>query len=88
MARRDLIAALDIGSSKICWFIDRLDGHGRVKVAGIGHQASNGVKAGAIIDMDAAEESIKTAVHTAERMPARPCATWWSVSPAASRRAA
>lgn len=68
LARRDLIVALDIGSSKICCFIGRLDGHGRVKITGIGHQASQGVKAGAIVDMDTAEESIKAAVHTAERM--------------------
>jgi cell division protein FtsA len=68
VARRDLIAALDIGSSKICCFIGRLDGDERVQVTGIGHQASRGIKAGAIVDMDAAEESIMAAVHTAERM--------------------
>lgn len=68
LARRDLIAALDIGSSKICCFIGRLDGDGHVQISGIGHQASQGVKAGAIVDMDAAEESILAAVHTAERM--------------------
>jgi cell division protein FtsA len=68
LARRDLIAALDIGSSKICCFIGRLDGDERVQVTGIGHQASRGIKAGAIVDMDAAEESIMAAVHTAERM--------------------
>lgn len=68
MARRDLIAALDIGSSKVCCFIGRQDGEGRVQVSGIGHQASQGVKAGAIVDMDAAEESIMAAVNTAERM--------------------
>ena len=68
MARRDLIAALDIGSSKVCCFIGRLDGDGRVQITGIGHQASQGVKAGAIVDMDAAEEAIMATVHTAERM--------------------
>jgi cell division protein FtsA len=68
LARRDLIAALDIGTSKVCCFIGRQDGDGRVQVNGIGHQASQGVKAGAIVDMDAAEESIMAAVNTAERM--------------------
>lgn len=68
MARRDLIAALDIGSSKICCFIGRQDGDGRVQISGIGHQASQGVKAGAIVDMDSAEEAIKATVHAAERM--------------------
>ncbi len=68
MARRDLIAALDIGSSKICCFIGRLDGDGHVQISGIGHHASQGVKAGAIVDMDAAEESILAAVNSAERL--------------------
>lgn len=68
MARRDLIAALDIGSSKICCFVGLQDGEDRVQLTGIGHQASRGIKAGAIVDMDAAEESILAAVHTAERM--------------------
>ncbi|MCK5274091.1 MAG: cell division protein FtsA [Alphaproteobacteria bacterium] len=68
VARRDLIAALDIGSSKVCCFIGRLDGDGRVQITGIGHQASQGIKAGAIVDMDAAEEAIMATVNTAERM--------------------
>ena len=68
LARRDLIAALDIGSSKICCFIGRRDGDDRVQITGIGHQASRGVKGGAIVDMDAAEEAIKATVHAAERM--------------------
>jgi len=68
VARRDLIAALDIGSSKICCFVGRLDGDDRVQITGIGHQASQGIKAGAIVDMDAAAAAITAAVHTAERM--------------------
>lgn len=63
-----MIAALDIGTSKVCCLIARSGGDGPLEVTGIGHQASRGVKAGAIVDMDAAEESIKAAVHSAERM--------------------
>lgn len=68
MARSNVIAALDIGTSKICCFIAVLEEDGRIRVTGIGHQASRGVKAGAIVDMDAAEQSIMAAVNTAERM--------------------
>ncbi len=63
-----MIAALDIGTSKVCCLIARPGGDAGLEVIGIGHQASRGVKAGAIVDMDAAEESIKAAVHSAERM--------------------
>ena len=63
-----MIAALDIGTSKTCCFIARPEGADRIRVTGIGHQASRGVKAGSIVDMAAAEESIMAAVHSAERM--------------------
>lgn len=71
-ARGGLIAALDIGSTKICCFIARLDeqrGQQRVaRVVGIGHQAARGVRSGAIVDLEAAEASIRAAVSAAEQM--------------------
>jgi cell division protein FtsA len=63
-----LIAALDVGSSKICCFIARAEDDGRPRVIGIGHQLSRGVRGGAIVDMEAAEGAILTAVHAAEQM--------------------
>ena len=68
--RKGLIAALDIGSSKICCLIGKIEENGRAAVVGIGHQLSRGVKSGAIIDMDEAEMAILTAVHAAEKMSA------------------
>ncbi len=66
-----VIAALDIGSSKIACFIARIvDDRGGFEVLGIGHQASAGVRAGAIIDLDAAEAAIRQTVHAAENMAA------------------
>ena len=66
--RGGLIAALDVGSSKICCFIARAEDDGRARVIGIGHQLSRGVRGGAIVDMEAAEGAILTAVHAAEQM--------------------
>lgn len=62
------VSALDIGSSKICCFIARVDDDARPRIVGIGQQASKGVKSGAIVDMDAAEIAIRNAVAAAERM--------------------
>ncbi len=66
--RNGFIAALDVGSSKICCFIARIGEDGRPCVVGIGHQLSRGVRAGAIVDMDAAEAAIRATVHAAEQM--------------------
>ena len=66
--RSQIIAALDLGSSKVCCFIARIMPDGTTRVVGIGHQVSRGVKAGAVVDMDLAEESLRAAVEAAERM--------------------
>ncbi len=62
------IAALDIGSTKVCCFIARPDGSGGRRVIGIGHQVANGMRAGTVVDMEAAEEAVRGAVDQAERM--------------------
>ncbi len=72
------LSVLDVGTSKIVCLIARLKpveraegepgpSH-RVEVLGIGHQRSRGVKAGAVVDMEAAEHAIRQAVDAAERM--------------------
>ncbi|AEP10204.1 cell division protein FtsA [Micavibrio aeruginosavorus] len=67
-----VLAALDIGSSKIACFIARIiDDEGGFEVLGIGHQASNGIKGGTVIDLEAAEASIRQAVNAAEHMAAQ-----------------
>jgi cell division protein FtsA len=68
LARDGIVAALDIGSTKICCFIGDVDDLGIIRVSGIGHQASKGIKAGSIIDMEAAEQAVLSAVHAAEQM--------------------
>ncbi len=70
-SKGSLIAALDIGSSKIACFIARVkDDAGNVDVIGIGHQASKGIKSGTVVDLDAAEQAIRQAVDAAENMAA------------------
>jgi cell division protein FtsA len=66
--RGDLIAAVDVGTAKVVCFIARLGEGGRPRIVGIGHQVSRGLRAGAIVDMDAAEAAIGTAVNAAEQM--------------------
>jgi cell division protein FtsA len=66
--RGDLIAALDVGTTKVCCFIAKIDEAGQARVVGIGHQVSRGLRAGTIVDMDAASQAIAHAVHAAEQM--------------------
>jgi cell division protein FtsA len=76
--RNAVLSVLDVGASKIVCLIARLSPMApsdslrgrthRCKVLGIGHQRSRGVKAGAIVDLDSAENAIRLAIDAAERM--------------------
>jgi len=78
--RSAVVAALDIGSSKIACLIARLRPHGpqqvltrrshAVEVIGFGHTASRGMKAGGVVNLAQVEEGIRQAVDAAERMAA------------------
>jgi len=61
-----MIAAIDIGTTKTCCFIARVEDQPRI--LGIGHQIARGMKSAAIVDLDAAAHSIGGAVHAAEQM--------------------
>ncbi len=66
-----LLAALDIGTSKIACFIGRvIDDEGTFEVLGVGHHGSAGVQGGTITDIEAAEAAIRQTVHAAENMAA------------------
>lgn len=69
--RGSLLAALDIGSSKIACFIARvIDNEGTFEVLGVGHHASDGVRYGTITNLESAEFVIRQTVHAAENMAA------------------
>lgn len=62
------VAVLDIGTSKISCMIAHADSAGEIKIAGVGHQLSKGIRSGIITDFAEAEASIVSAVHAAEQM--------------------
>jgi cell division protein FtsA len=64
----EVIAALDIGSSKVSCAIAHLGVAGVPELIGFGYQASRGLRNGAIVDMEALATSVASAVHTAEKM--------------------
>ncbi|MGB6229768.1 MAG: cell division protein FtsA [Litorimonas sp.] len=63
----DTVCVIDIGSSKVTCLIGRRDPSLGVKLTGVGTAPSQGIKAGAVIDLDRAETGIRQAVQKAER---------------------
>jgi cell division protein FtsA len=76
--RSGIVTVLDVGSSKVCCIVARLKPSSdnqllrarthKAHVIGIGHQKSQGVKSGVVVDLDRAEQSIRQCVDAAERM--------------------
>ena len=75
-ARAPVVAALDLGHSKVSCFIMKPDGvrHAdrTIRVAGASHVQSKGIKGGAVINMDEAAGAIGHAVERAERAAGSP----------------
>ena len=67
--RHGLIAALDVGTTKVCCSIARATDDGNLRVLGIGHQLSRGMRNGAVVDMEDVESSIRAAMDAARRWP-------------------
>ncbi len=63
---RDIVAALDVGSTKVCCFIARALSNGAYKVLGIGDLQSRGILEGAVVDIHAAQQAIAMAISKAE----------------------
>lgn len=66
--RKDSVAIIDIGSSKITCFIAEPNEDGLLSIIGIGHHHSKGLKCGMITDIGQAEKSVACAVELAEKM--------------------
>jgi cell division protein FtsA len=65
---QDYLAAIDIGTTKICVIIASIDTKKKIEVMGIGKHPSYGLKKGVIVNIAKTVESIKAAVQEAEDM--------------------
>jgi len=64
----NVIAGLDLGTTKVCAIVGELKDDGKVDIIGIGITPSHGLKKGVVVNIDSTVESIKKAVQEAELM--------------------
>ena len=67
-SRERYLVGLDIGTSKIAAIISELMDDGSLEIIGIGVAEAKGIRRGAVVNLEAAVESIKRAVDEAELM--------------------
>ncbi len=65
---KDLVVGLDIGTAKIMVVVGEVLAGGDLKLAGLGVAPSNGLKRGAVVNIDATVASIQQALKEAELM--------------------
>ena len=62
------VAALDIGSSKVCCVIAKVSKDKKINIVGYGYNASKGIKNGIVTDIGLATVAVGNAVQDAEQM--------------------
>ncbi|MDP7041602.1 MAG: cell division protein FtsA, partial [Gammaproteobacteria bacterium] len=65
---KELIVALDIGTSKIVAIVGEIQEDGELEVIGFGSHPSRGLKKGVVVNIEATVHSIQRAVEEAELM--------------------
>ncbi len=68
---KNIISALDVGTSKTVALIAELKDGGGFEIVGFGSAATEGVKKGVIVSLDKASEAMHLAVDAAEKMAGR-----------------
>ncbi len=63
-----IIAAIDIGTTKVCVLVGELDQHGKLNILGTGLCQSRGLRRGMVVNISETVESIISALDRAERL--------------------
>ncbi|WMJ75496.1 cell division protein FtsA [Cytophagaceae bacterium ABcell3] len=66
MQKDKIVAGLDIGTTKICAIVGRLNEFGKLEILGMGKAVSEGVVQGVVTNINSTVAAIKTAIKEAE----------------------
>jgi cell division protein FtsA len=64
----EIVVGIDVGTTKICTLIARVEKEGLLRILGVGIEPSEGIKKGVIVDLATASEAITRSVDAAERI--------------------
>jgi cell division protein FtsA len=62
-----IVVGLDIGTSKICTLVARIENGANLRILGVGVEPSQGIRKGVVIDINSASQSIARSIEKAER---------------------
>src|SRR5512135_1448870 len=62
-----IVVGIDIGTTKVCTLVARVEGERNLRILGVGIEPSQGIRKGTIVDLAAASQSIARSVEKAQR---------------------
>src|SRR5262245_17742399 len=62
----EIIVGIDIGTTKVCTLVGRVEDHKSIRILGVGIEPSEGIRKGIIVDLAAASQAITRSVERAE----------------------
>ncbi len=62
-----IVVGIDIGTTKVCTLLARLEGETDMRILGVGIEPAQGIKKGNVVDIAAASQSIARSIEKAER---------------------
>ncbi len=67
MMDEPIIVGIDIGTSKICTLVARVENGANLRILGVGIEPSQGIRKGTVVDLNAAALAVSRSVEKAER---------------------
>lgn len=68
MPENEIVAAVDVGTTKICTVVGDVDSSGVVRILGMGQAPSEGLRKGVVVDIESASRNIRASVDEAARI--------------------
>ena len=62
-----IFVGIDVGTTKVCTLVARMEDNRRVRVLGVGIEPSQGIRKGTVVDIEAASLAIANSIDKAER---------------------
>lgn len=62
----EIVVGIDVGTTKVCTLVGRVEDEKTVRILGVGIEPSDGIRKGIIVDLAAASQAIKRSVEKAE----------------------
>ncbi len=63
----EIVVGIDVGTTKVCTLVARVEDEGALRILGVGIEPSNGIRKGIIVDLEAASHAITRSVERAEQ---------------------